>query len=135
GVGALSCAGSMPSTTRRVSSSTRRIISVSLTSSPILREPFGLIRRGPAGGSPPNVSSVARYVALLRAINVSGRNKIAMTDLQQLCTAAGHTDVVTYVQSGNVVFTSRAGQAKAIAESLSERIKNDLGFDVTVLVR
>jgi len=78
---------------------------------------------------------VARYVALLRGINVSGRNKIAMADLKRLCTAAGHTDVVTYVQSGNVVFTSRAGQAKEIAESLSTRIKKDLGFDVTVLVR
>ncbi|HEU5420497.1 MAG TPA: DUF1697 domain-containing protein, partial [Streptosporangiaceae bacterium] len=47
-----------------------------------------------------------RYAALLRGINVGGRNKVAMADLREIVESLGHTDVATYIQSGNVVFTS-----------------------------
>ena len=76
-----------------------------------------------------------RYVALLRGINVTGRNKIAMADLKQLCGALGHTDVVTYVQSGNLIFTSRAQKQAAIGQKIGGQIKKDLGLDVRVLIR
>ena len=53
-------------------------------------------------------SSVApgeqRYVALLRGVNVGGRNKLPMVELRDAFTAAGCTGVRTYIQSGNVVF-------------------------------
>lgn len=49
---------------------------------------------------------MTRYVALLRGINVSGKNKVAMTDLRALFEAAGMRDVATLLQSGNVVFES-----------------------------
>src|SRR5215475_6916027 len=45
------------------------------------------------------------HVALLRGINVGGGGKLAMADLRQLLSSLGHTDVTTYIQSGNVVFT------------------------------
>jgi Uncharacterized protein conserved in bacteria len=48
---------------------------------------------------------VSTYVALLRGVNVGGRNKLAMADLRAVVTSLGHTGVATYVQSGNVVFT------------------------------
>lgn len=48
---------------------------------------------------------MSTYVALLRGVNVGGRNKLAMADLRAVVTSLGHTDVATYVQSGNVVFT------------------------------
>ena len=43
-------------------------------------------------------------VALLRGINVAGKNKLAMTDLCRMFVAAGASDVQSYIQSGNVVF-------------------------------
>ena len=46
------------------------------------------------------------HVALLRGINVGGRNKVPMADLRELMTSLGLTDVTTYIQSGNVVFTT-----------------------------
>ena len=48
---------------------------------------------------------MSTYVALLRGVNVGGRNKLAMADLRAVVTSLGHTGVATYVQSGNVVFT------------------------------
>jgi hypothetical protein len=47
-----------------------------------------------------------RYIALLRGINVGSRNRVAMADLRRLTEALGHTEVATYIQSGNVLFTS-----------------------------
>jgi hypothetical protein len=46
------------------------------------------------------------HIALLRGINVGGRNRVAMADLRAVVLGLGHTDVATYIQSGNVVFTS-----------------------------
>lgn len=56
---------------------------------------------------------MATHIALLRGVNVGGRNKLAMADLRQIVAALGHTDVVTYIQSGNVVFTARGGGGEA----------------------
>jgi len=64
---------------------------------------------------------VSTYVALLRGVNVGGRNKLAMADLRAVVTSLGHTDVATYVQSGNVVFTPADRTERATADSLSVR--------------
>ena len=61
-----------------------------------------------------------RYVALLRGINVTGRNKIPMAELRDHCAACGLKGVETYIQSGNVVFTSSA-TAKKLEEDLEYR--------------
>lgn len=71
------------------------------------------------------------YVALLRGINLGARNKVAMVDLKALFAALGAEDVVTYVQSGNVVFAA----AGDLAEAAERRIRSDLGLDVKVLTR
>ncbi len=47
------------------------------------------------------------FVALLRAVNVGGTGMLPMKDLAGLCTKLGFENVRTYIQSGNVVFTSR----------------------------
>lgn len=75
------------------------------------------------------------YVSLLRGINVSGRNRIAMADLRALYEAHGHHDVVTYVQSGNVVSRTNTRNAAAVARAIEQAIADDLGLDVNVLVR
>src|SRR5215212_2736426 len=75
------------------------------------------------------------YVALLRGINVGGRTKILMADLRQLFLALGHADVQTYVQSGNVIFTSQARDPSRLARDIEKRLAEDLGVSSTVLLR
>ena len=72
------------------------------------------------------------YAALLRGINVGGHNKVPMGDLRALVESLGHTDVTTYIQSGNVVFTSKKNVTPAALERV---IKNEFGFDITVVLR
>jgi uncharacterized protein (DUF1697 family) len=74
------------------------------------------------------------YVALLRGINVGGRNKIAMSELKSSLSSLGLQDVVTYIQSGNVVFRSPGG-ADDLARDIEKRIAKDFGVSVTVLLR
>jgi uncharacterized protein (DUF1697 family) len=74
-------------------------------------------------------------VAMLRGVNVGGRNRIKMPALADLFTALGHTDVVTYIQSGNVVFRSRSKSSTALVGAIEERIMRDLGVEVSVLIR
>ena len=50
------------------------------------------------------MGSTTRYAALLRGINVGGRNKISMADLRSVFSDAGYGNVTTYIQSGNVAF-------------------------------
>jgi uncharacterized protein (DUF1697 family) len=75
-----------------------------------------------------------RYVALLRGINLGARNKLAMGDLRALVEALGGEDVQTYVQSGNVVFTSGAAAGR-LERGLSDELLRAHGLDVPVLVR
>lgn len=75
---------------------------------------------------------MARMVALLRGVNVGGRNKLPMADLRSLFSSLGHEDVVTYVQSGNVVFTSAgAVEPTAIEATIARRF----AIDTTVVLR
>jgi uncharacterized protein (DUF1697 family) len=75
------------------------------------------------------------HVALLRAINVGGRNSLPMKDLRELCEAAGCKDVVTYIQSGNVAFAASAALAKKLPAALEEAILARAGIRVPVIVR
>jgi uncharacterized protein (DUF1697 family) len=74
------------------------------------------------------------YVALLRGINLGSSNRVSMPDLRTLLENLGAEDVVTYLQSGNVVFKSAEGADK-LARAIERRIKRDLGLSVTVLLR
>jgi uncharacterized protein (DUF1697 family) len=78
--------------------------------------------------------SVITYVAMLRSVNVAGRT-IKMAALRELFAALGHADVVTYIQSGNVIFRSPERDGAELAGDITERIGRDLGLDVSVLVR
>jgi uncharacterized protein (DUF1697 family) len=70
---------------------------------------------------------VPSHVALLRGINVGGRNKVAMSALRQVVASLGHSEVATYIQSGNVVFSSPltdTGRLAAdIEKAIAERMK------------
>ncbi len=72
------------------------------------------------------------YVALLRGINVAGHGKIKMDDLRHAFHALGYRDVTTYIQSGNVIFTS---DAPVVAVGLENAIAAEFGMNVTVVLR
>jgi uncharacterized protein (DUF1697 family) len=74
-------------------------------------------------------------VALLRGINVGGRQKIAMADLQALLAGLRHRDVATLLQSGNALFTSARQDEEALALEIERAIARKLGLTVRCLVR
>ena len=74
------------------------------------------------------------YIGLLRAVNVGGTGKLAMTDLKSLCETAGFDCVRTCIASGNVVFESKLGE-KAVKKILEERLLELAGKPVGVMVR
>jgi uncharacterized protein (DUF1697 family) len=75
------------------------------------------------------------HVALLRGINVGGRNKVAMKELRSLFASLGHQDVRTYVTSGNVVFTAPSEPGVDHAPVIEEAIAAQLALDVSVVMR
>lgn len=76
------------------------------------------------------------HVALLRGVNVSGANRVSMPALREVVEALGHGQVVTYLQSGNVVFAARQPGTKdaTIARSLGAAVAERLGVHVSVIV-
>jgi uncharacterized protein (DUF1697 family) len=77
---------------------------------------------------------VATRIALLRGINVGGRNQIPMADLRAVCVDIGWTDVQSYIQSGNLIFQADDAPADCEAE-LEQAIERSFGVSVPVLVR
>lgn len=74
------------------------------------------------------------YIALLRGINVTGRNKVPMSELKELAAGLGWTDVATYIQSGNVVFRARGAPAK-LEDALEKAIAKHFELAIPVIVR
>jgi uncharacterized protein (DUF1697 family) len=77
---------------------------------------------------------MATHVALLRGINVGGRNKVAMADLREIMASLGHTDVATYIQSGNVVFTTDEQDTSTVAAAIEKAVEDRAGVRSAVLV-
>jgi uncharacterized protein (DUF1697 family) len=75
------------------------------------------------------------FITLLRGINVSGQKKIRMEDLKVLMEEMEFTGVRTYIQSGNVVFTTQRTDRKNLVEKISGKIKDHYGFEVKILVK
>lgn len=73
-----------------------------------------------------------RYVVLLRGINVGGNNKVKMKDLKQSLEAGGFVDVLTYINSGNVLLTSEL-PADKVNDLVEKIIKQTFSFDVSAL--
>jgi uncharacterized protein (DUF1697 family) len=74
------------------------------------------------------------YVALLRGINVGGKNKVEMARLKTSFEAIGLSDVRTYINSGNILFSSDKKPA-VITTDIEAAIEKDFGFHVHVLLR
>jgi uncharacterized protein (DUF1697 family) len=74
------------------------------------------------------------YVALLRGINLGSHNKVPMPALRTLVEGLGYDEVATYIQSGNVILTTKDSASK-VEGALHNAIKKKFGFDVAVVVR
>jgi uncharacterized protein (DUF1697 family) len=77
---------------------------------------------------------MAIYIALLRGINVGGKNRINMAELKHTFEAMGLSRVQTYIQSGNVLFESEA-EEEALGKQIEHEIEVAFGFSVTVVLR
>src|SRR5437660_12801692 len=79
-------------------------------------------------------SAGSRHIVLLRGINLVKRNRISMAELRTALEAAEYGDVRTYVQSGNVVLSSRASRERG-AKDVNALITKRFGSDIAVLGR
>jgi len=74
------------------------------------------------------------YIALLRGINVGGRNKVKMDTLKAVLEKLGLIEVTTYIQSGNVVFKSNIIDKAGLEKKIETTIESNFKFKVTVLI-
>lgn len=74
------------------------------------------------------------YISQIRGINVSGHKKILMADLRQLYNDLGFQHVTSYIQSGNVIFSSKNPHDE-LASIIQKKILQTFHFDVTVIVK
>jgi len=77
---------------------------------------------------------VIQYLALLRGINVGGKNIIKMADLKAGFDAMGFSDVTTYIQSGNVLFQSREKDKVELTTMIEKGLSRRFNFDAKVVV-
>jgi uncharacterized protein (DUF1697 family) len=75
-----------------------------------------------------------RYVALLRGVNVGGRNPVSMADLRRAFEADGYGAVSTYIQSGNVLFESDAAR-RSLEDEVEAMLERRLGTPLVVVLR
>jgi uncharacterized protein (DUF1697 family) len=77
----------------------------------------------------------SRHVALLRGINVGGKNMLPMKELAAMFARAGCGDVVTYIQSGNVVFRATGQVAAGLSGAITSEVEKRFGMKVPVVLR
>lgn len=75
-----------------------------------------------------------KYIALLRGINVGGKNKISMKDLKDAFLKNGFTSCATYINSGNVIFQSQISDTEKLKQKCEKIIKDTFSLDVPVYI-
>lgn len=75
------------------------------------------------------------YIALLRGINVGGKNKIDMKFLKQTFEKVEMNDVVTHINTGNIIFSNKGQSKTELSRILEEAIWYDFGLQIKVVVR
>lgn len=74
------------------------------------------------------------YLALLRGINVGGKNKVEMARLKEMFESIGATEVRTYINSGNVIFEHDRKPAR-LRTAIEKAIEAEFGFEVRIVLR
>src|SRR5690625_7858304 len=77
---------------------------------------------------------MATWISILRGINVSGKRSVKMEALRKSYESLGFQNVVTYVQSGSVIFSTVNATADTLTEAITNQIVKDFGFHITVIV-
>lgn len=75
-----------------------------------------------------------RYIVFLRGINVGGKNKVSMGELKQLFEENGFEDVVTYINSGNIIFSSNNSDEKKLKEECEILIENKFQLSIPIFI-
>lgn len=75
------------------------------------------------------------FISILRGINVAGKNKIPMADLKVMYEEIGGKDVITYIQSGNVIFDTKENDPQQLEKRVEKKILDKFGFKVPVVIR
>lgn len=75
------------------------------------------------------------FAVLLRGVNVGGGNRVPMAEFRELLEGLGYTNVATLLNSGNAVFTARAGTAISHARRIATALTGQLGVQVPVIVK
>ncbi len=76
-----------------------------------------------------------KYLALLRGINVGGNCKVEMPRLKQVFESSGFSNVLTYINSGNIIFEAPARPKDKLARAIEKTLKKSFGFEIKTLVR
>lgn len=74
------------------------------------------------------------YVSFLRAINVGGKSIVSMATLNQAVAALGFLDVRTYINSGNVIFSTSAADTQTLAARIEKTLERETGIPIKALV-
>jgi uncharacterized protein (DUF1697 family) len=80
------------------------------------------------------MAEMTRYIALLRGINVGGHN-VRMEDLRRLFEELGLQEVRTYIQSGNVFFSTGDANTAGLTRKIKRQLREVLGFETAVFLR
>lgn len=75
-----------------------------------------------------------KYIALLRGINISGKNKISMSELKLELEKNKYQNVSTYLNSGNVIFESNADNKEDIMKDIYKIIKNKFNLEIPIFI-
>lgn len=73
-----------------------------------------------------------QYIALLRGINVGGKNKVSMSDLKTCFENAGFQNTKTYINSGNVIFESEEQSTINLIKKCEEIMQKEFGFPISL---
>ncbi|MCC0629272.1 MULTISPECIES: DUF1697 domain-containing protein [unclassified Clostridioides] len=75
-----------------------------------------------------------KYIALLRGINIGGKNKIVMSELKASFVELGYSEVSTYLNSGNVIFLSEVDDSKVLSNTIGLMIKKQFELEIPVFI-
>lgn len=81
------------------------------------------------------MANQATYIALLRGINVGGHHKVLMAELKELLKKQGYSEIVTLLNSGNIIFKAKSEDIPKLEAKLAKLLEKHFGFPIPTLLR
>ncbi|MDH5414601.1 MAG: DUF1697 domain-containing protein [Flavobacteriaceae bacterium] len=76
-----------------------------------------------------------KYIAFLRGINVGGHHKVPMAELRNEMVKMNFDNVITILNSGNIVFTAKASEIEHMQRTISDNLSKAFGFNIPTIIR